>query len=136
VSLLRRDYLNHLREQMDEEGDDIPAEAMTPEVRDFFDRLFLEALDTPAAKIRPVRKGCDEPPGPLRVLVYMERFRKGQAIFSDLDLKWEQIKAKGGKKCTSRHPLNGNALEHAWVSEREVLEELRADEAARKARRS
>lgn len=133
MSLLRADYLDHLREQMDEDEDDIPAEEMTLEVQAFCDRAFDAALATPAKKIKPVRKGTGILPGPLRVAVYLERFAKGQALFSDLDIKPKQVKAKGGKVCTKRHPKNGNALEHDWKTEKEILDGLRTGEAERKA---
>ena len=136
MSLLSAEYLDHLRAQADQDDADIPAEDMTPEVLEFYDRLFDAAFDTPATKIKPVRKGTDVPPGPLRVAVYRQRFKQGRAIFCKDDLKWREIKARMIRKATKRHPQNGNPLADTLMTEKEVLDELRAHEAARKARRA
>jgi hypothetical protein len=132
MSLLLPEYEAQLLAEMDKEGEDISAEEMTPEVRKFCDRLFMQALKSNLNLKTP--KPTDIPPGPFRVAVYRQRFRMKQALFHPKDLRWDQVKARGGRKVTKRNPKNGNELEAEILDERDVLAELRADEAARKAR--
>lgn len=134
MSLLLAEYEAQLLAGLDEEGEDIPAEEMTPAVRKFCDRLFTQALKSDVKLKTP--KPTDILPGPLRVAVYRQRFRNRQYLFHSEDIREDQVKARGGRKVTKRNPKNGNPLGNELMEERDVLNEMRADEAARKARRS
>lgn len=107
MSAFLPEYLNHLRERLDETDDDIPAEQMTEEVRQFFDRLFLEALAVPATKIK-TPKPTKVLPSPEKVIVFYQRFWHGQSMFHKKDRRWEDEPAR--RKVTERAANNGNAL--------------------------
>lgn len=134
MSLLLPEYLVHLQNEMDEDDDDIPAEEMTPEVRRFCDRMFVASLKS--KKTPAVPDPTDVPPGPLKVAVMRKRFAAGQMLFHPaLDFRWDQVKARIGCAVTVRATDNDRPLEDDIVEEREIQDELRADEAAHKARR-
>ena len=124
MSLFLPEYLDHLRDELDEDGDDVPADC---------DDIFLREVESNKRPKTP-RKALDIPPGPLRIVAYSERFFRGEAIFlKGRDFSWDKLKVRGGRKVTRRHPKNGNPLEAALMTEAEVLAEQRAREAARKA---
>ena len=135
MSLLLPEYEAQLLAEMDEEGEDIPAEEMTPDVRRFYDQLFQASRKTPSKRLALPRP-TDVPPGPLRVAVYRQRFQRKQVLFHSEDFKGVLDEARVVRKVTKRNPKNGNPLGNELMEERDVLNEMRADEAARKARRS
>lgn len=135
MSLLLPGYIDYLRQQLDDEGADIPAEEMTDDVRAFFDRMFDEALESEEEPETP--EPTDVPPGPLKVAVMRGRYERGEMIFHPTsDFRWEHVKAEIGRAVTLRATDNDRPLEDALLAERAVQDDIRAAEAVRKARRN